>query len=223
MAKAGRFEEAMKVAEGIEDAEERSEALREIAKAMAEAGMVEEAVKVFEETVKVAEATGNAWARPRELGEIAKAMAKAGMVEKAVEMAVRIQNAGIRSEALREIAEAMAKAGMLEEAKNAFEEAMELARQSADLRRMWEVAQTAAGSGFSDLAVSFAQSIAGERERLRGVLDSLVEVGAKGAFLGLLPFCGWMVATALAACAGLIRLYPDQAQGVAKVVESMAR
>jgi len=53
---------------------------------------------------------------------------------------------------------------------------------------------------------------------LRGVLGSLVEVGAKGAFLRLLPLCGWMMVTALAACACLIRLYPDHAKPIADIV-----
>jgi len=95
---------------------------------------------------------------------------------------------------------------------------MDAARQSADLGRMWEVAQAAAESGFSDLAVSFAQSIPGKRERLRGVLDSLVEVGAKQAFLRLLPLCGWTMVTALHACHCLIRFYPNHAKAIADIV-----
>jgi len=86
---------------------------------------------------------------------------------------------------------------------------MEMARQKADLGQMWWVAQAAAKSGLSDLTVSFAQSIPEKRERLRGVLSSLVEVGAKDALLRLLPLCGWMIVTAPHACHCLIRLYPD--------------
>jgi hypothetical protein len=95
---------------------------------------------------------------------------------------------------------------------------MKAARQSADLGRMWEVTQAAAQSGFSDLAVSFAQSIAGERRWLKDVLDSLVKFGAKDAFLRLLPLCGWMTVTALHACYCLIRLYPDHAKPIADIV-----
>jgi hypothetical protein len=55
MAKAGMtdwakevFDQALKVAEGIEDAEERAVALREIAGEMAKAGMFDQALKVAE-------------------------------------------------------------------------------------------------------------------------------------------------------------------------------
>jgi hypothetical protein len=40
MAKAGMFDQALKVAEGIEEADERAEALRDIAGGMAKAGML---------------------------------------------------------------------------------------------------------------------------------------------------------------------------------------
>jgi hypothetical protein len=45
MAKAGMFDQALKVAEGIERAWVRAEALREIAVEMAKAGMFDQALK----------------------------------------------------------------------------------------------------------------------------------------------------------------------------------
>jgi len=54
MAKAGMFDQALKVAEGIEGARERAGALREIAEGMAKAGMLERAKEVFERSLKVA-------------------------------------------------------------------------------------------------------------------------------------------------------------------------
>ena len=87
MAKAGMFEQALKMAEGIEKEWEQAEALGEIAGEMAKAGMFEQALKVAE---GIEEADERAWA----LREIAEEMAKAGEVEGAVsiverEMAVR--------------------------------------------------------------------------------------------------------------------------------------
>jgi hypothetical protein len=87
MAKAGMFDQALKVAEGIEKADERARALREIAGEMAKAGMFDQALKVAE---GIEEAEKRAWA----LREIAGEMAKAGEAEGAVsiverEMAVR--------------------------------------------------------------------------------------------------------------------------------------
>jgi lipopolysaccharide biosynthesis regulator YciM len=83
------FDQALKVAEGIEDAEKRARALRAIAEEMAKAGMFDQALKVAE---GIEEARERAWA----LREIAGKMAKAGEVEGAVgiverEMAVRTE------------------------------------------------------------------------------------------------------------------------------------
>ena len=85
----GLFEQALKVAKGIEDAWERARALREIAGGMAKAG-------VFDQALKVAEGIEDAWWRAKALREIAEEMAKAGEVEGAVsiverEMAVRTE------------------------------------------------------------------------------------------------------------------------------------
>jgi hypothetical protein len=53
MAKAGMFDQALKVAEGIEDADERARALREIAGEMAKEGEVEGAVGIVEREMAV--------------------------------------------------------------------------------------------------------------------------------------------------------------------------
>jgi lipopolysaccharide biosynthesis regulator YciM len=94
MAKAGMFDQALKVAEGIEDAWQRAGALREIAEGMAKAGMTDWAKEVFDQALKVAEGIEEAEKRAGALREIAGEMAKAGEVEGAVsiverEMAVR--------------------------------------------------------------------------------------------------------------------------------------
>jgi hypothetical protein len=88
------FEQALKVAEGIESAWERSEALREIAGGMAKAGMTDWAKEVFDQALKVAEGIEKAGERAGALREIAEGLAEAGEVEGAVgiverEMAVR--------------------------------------------------------------------------------------------------------------------------------------
>jgi hypothetical protein len=49
MAKAGMFERALQVAEGIEKADKQEEALKTIARKMAKAGMFDQALKVAEE------------------------------------------------------------------------------------------------------------------------------------------------------------------------------
>jgi hypothetical protein len=67
MAKAGMFDQALKVAEGIEDAWERAWALREIAGKMAKAGEVEGAVGIVEREMAV---------RTEELPSVLKALAE---------------------------------------------------------------------------------------------------------------------------------------------------
>jgi hypothetical protein len=83
------FDQALKVAEGIEEAWQRAWALREIAVEMSKAGM-------FDQALKVAEGIKDAWERAGALIAIAGKMAKAGEVEGAVgiverEMAVRTE------------------------------------------------------------------------------------------------------------------------------------
>jgi tetratricopeptide (TPR) repeat protein len=73
------FDQALKVAEGIEGAWWRVEALREIAKEMAKAGMFDQALKVAE---KIEWANG----RARALVDIAEEMASVGKVEQAMEV-----------------------------------------------------------------------------------------------------------------------------------------
>jgi tetratricopeptide (TPR) repeat protein len=118
------FDQALKVAEGIEGAWWRVEALREIAKEMAKAGMFDQALKVAE---KIEWADG--WTRA--LVEIAEGMASVGKVEQAMEVfnqALRvvegIEEADGRTRALVEIAEGMASVGKVEQAMEVFNQAL---------------------------------------------------------------------------------------------------
>jgi hypothetical protein len=122
MAKAGVQDEALwrdalKVAEGIEEAWWRAEALIAIAGEMAKAGMFDQALKVAE---GIEWADKRAWA----LREIAEEMAKAGMFDQALKVAEGIESAWLRARALREIAGGMAKAGEVEGAVGIVEREM---------------------------------------------------------------------------------------------------
>jgi hypothetical protein len=110
----GLFDQALKVAEGIEKVWEQSRALSVTAVEMAKAGM-------FDQALKVAEGIENAWWRAGALAAIAGGMAEAGMTDWAKEVfdqALKVAE-GIwgRAEALREIAGEMARAGMKDWAK----------------------------------------------------------------------------------------------------------
>jgi hypothetical protein len=72
------FDQALKVAEGIEEAWKRAEALREIAVEMAKAGMFDQALKVAE-GIEEGTVSGH-----EALREIAEGMAKAGMTDWAI-------------------------------------------------------------------------------------------------------------------------------------------
>ena len=112
----GLFEQALKVAKGIEGAWERVEALRAITEGMAKAGL-------FDQALRVAKGIEGASKRIEALRVIAEGMVKAGMANwakevfgQALQVAERIWGARERAEALRAIAEGMGKAGVEDEA-----------------------------------------------------------------------------------------------------------
>jgi hypothetical protein len=151
------FNQALKVAEGIEDAWKRARALRAFAEWMAKAGMVDQALKVAE---GIEDAGWRAWASRG----IAEGMAKAGMVDQALKVAEGIEDAWKRAGALREIAEEMAKAGMEDWAKEVFDQALKVAEgiESAWLRAgaLREIAGGMAEAGMTDWAKEvFEQSL----------------------------------------------------------------
>jgi hypothetical protein len=75
------------VAEGIEEARWRAEALREIAEGMAKAGM-------FDQALKVAEGIEEAWEAGRGIeGDCRKGWQKAGMFDQALKVAEGIEEA----------------------------------------------------------------------------------------------------------------------------------
>ncbi len=108
------FEQAMKIAERIEDTRERTWALREIAVGIAKARMFEKAEEIFEQAMKAAERIEDAGMRAEALRWIAEEMAKVGMFEQEMKIAERIEYAWLRAWALREVAKEMAKAGEVE-------------------------------------------------------------------------------------------------------------
>jgi tetratricopeptide (TPR) repeat protein len=121
------FDQALKVAEGIEEAEKRAWALREIAEEMAKAGMEDWAKEVFDQALKVVEGIEEAEKRAWALREIAEGMAKAGMFDQALKVVEGIEEAEKQAGALSAIAEEMAKAGMEDWAKEVFDQALKVA------------------------------------------------------------------------------------------------
>jgi hypothetical protein len=194
MAKAGMVDQALKVAEGIEDADERARALAAIAGEMAKAGVQDEAL--WRDALKVAEGIEGAWERAKTLGEIAGEMAKAGMedwakevFDQALKVAEGIEEAGERAGALREIAVEMAKAGEVEGAVGIVEREMAVRTKGLPsvLKALAERAREGDGK-------------------------------SKGGFLRLLPLCGWSLEFAYKACGLLAWLYPERGEEIAGVI-----
>jgi tetratricopeptide (TPR) repeat protein len=196
MAKAGMidwakevFDQALKVAEGIEKARERAWALGAIAEEMAKAGM-------FDQALKVAEGIEEADERARALIAIAGEMAKAGMIDwakevfdQALKVAEGIEKARERAWALIAIAGGMAKAGEVEGAVSIVEREMAVRTEGLPsiLRALAERASE--GDGRS-----------------------------KEGFLKLLPLCGWSLEFAYQACGLLAWLYPERGEEIAGVI-----
>jgi tetratricopeptide (TPR) repeat protein len=229
------FHQALRTAEAIEEAWERAEALGAIAEAMARTGMTQQAL--WEQALRTAEAIQGAWERASALRAIAKAMARTGMTQQALwEQALRtaeaIQGARERAEALGAIAEAMAKTGMTQQAQEAFHQALRTAEAIEEAwKRAWAlraIAEAMAKTGEAEGAAGIMEREIGAREEgLLAVLQALTERAQEGdeksqrGFLRLLPLCGWSLELTYAACGLLARLYPHQAEGIARAIRGM--
>jgi tetratricopeptide (TPR) repeat protein len=150
------FDQALKVAEGIEGKPAQAWALGAIAKEMVKAGMVERAKEVFDQALKVAKGVEGAWWRAEALREIAGEMAKARMFDQALQMAEEIEIAGWWAEALREIVEEMAEAGMFDQALKVAER-IEWAEEREEALRT--IARKMAEARMFDQALKVAERI----------------------------------------------------------------
>jgi len=117
----------------------------------------------------------------------------------------------------------MTKAGMKVRAMEAFYQALREAIWRA--RALKWIAEEMAKAGELEGAVGIMERETGvRREMLSSVLRALAERARKGdekskkGFLRLLPLCGWSLELAYKACGLLAWLYPEQAAGVAEVL-----
>jgi tetratricopeptide (TPR) repeat protein len=173
----GLFDQALKVAEGIEDAWWRTWALRDIAEGMAKAGMTDWAKEVFDQALKVAEGIEDALWRAWALREIAGEMEKAGMFDQALKVAEGIEETDERAEALRDIAGEMAKAGMFDQALKVAEGIEETDERAEALR---DIAGEMAKAGIFDQALKVAEGIEDawwRAEALIAIAEGMAEAG----------------------------------------------
>jgi tetratricopeptide (TPR) repeat protein len=165
-----RVEQALAVAERIEEADERSEAYREVALALAQAGQPEQAQEAFQQALAAAERIENAFLRSWAYGAVALALAQAGQPEQALAAAERIEEADERSEAYREVALALAQAGQIEQAQEAFQQALAAAERIENAflrsRAYREVALALAQAGQPEQAQEAFQQALAAAERI---------------------------------------------------------
>jgi hypothetical protein len=174
------FNQALKVAEGIEKAWEQAKALRGIVEEMTKAGVQDEAL--WRDALKVAEGIEEAWERAKALAAIAEEMAKAGVQDEALwrdalKVAERIEDAWQRAGALREIAEEMAKAGMFDQALKVAEGIKETWWRAEALEA---IAGEMAKAGMFDQALKVAEGIEKAWERARALREIAGEMAKAG-------------------------------------------
>jgi tetratricopeptide (TPR) repeat protein len=184
-------ERALDVAARIEDADERSEAYRAIAVALAQAGDTARAQEAFTEALNAAGQIGVADWRWEAYCEVAVALAQAGDTARAQEAFTEALNAAgqieftyKRSGAYCEVAVALAQAGDTARAQEAFTEALKAAGQievvNGRSRAYNTVALALAQAGQAEWALAAAEQITDVAWRLkayREVALALVQAG----------------------------------------------
>jgi tetratricopeptide (TPR) repeat protein len=220
------FDQALKVAEGIEMAWLRAGALREIAEGMAKAGMVERAKEVLDQALKAAEGIEEAWWRAGALREIAEGMAKAGVQDEALwrdalKVAEGIEKADERAGALIAIAVRMAKAGMEDWAKEVFEQALKVAEGIGKVeKRAWalrEIAEEMAEAGMFDQALKVAEGIEKADERAW----ALIAIAVRMAKAGMEDWAKEVFDQALKVAEGIEKAW-ERARALREIAEEMA-
>jgi tetratricopeptide (TPR) repeat protein len=233
------LDQALQVAEEVKEEPDRVLTLMMVAARMWKIGIEERAIQVWDRALQPSEGNEEEWKRLQMLMRFAER----GMIEEAVEIFERalqfakgIEETEVRAESLGEIAESMLKAGMVEQAKGVFDEALKVAgeikerylRGYALEKIMKEMAGGLAIVGEVEAAIDLVKQAVGFRAHiLPSVLSTLAERATEGdekskrGFLRLLPLCGWSLKLAYQACGLLAGLYPEQAEGIARVVMEM--
>jgi tetratricopeptide (TPR) repeat protein len=216
----GLFDRALKLAEGIECAKWRVNALSAIAEGMAKAGMFERAKEIFDQALEATEKMEDAKERSRALSVIAEEMAKATVQEvtlwqQVLKVAEGIEEAKWRAEALSAIAVGMTKAGM-------FDQALKVAEgiEEADVRAwaLREIAEGMAKAGMFDQALKVAEGI--EKACWRSMV--LMTIAVRTAKAGMVERAKEVFDQALKLAEGIEGAW-EQAEALGTIAEGMAR
>lgn len=162
------------------------------------------------------------------LYEVAKALAEVGDVQEALMTAQEIDDLEVRVKAYAHIAMLQAHAGDADGAATSFATAVSLAQtpefdsQKADL--LYAIAEYQARSDYADEALRTAMQL--PFIPYRNLLDLaavFAERNDREHFKALLRPCAAHIEAAYAVCGHLARLYPEQAAGIAAVVQKSGR
>lgn len=223
LAQAGRFPSALRVAALIKEERARTETLIEIAQVMTQLGLFEEAKEALHLALETAQYLVLDQDREETCVKIAQTLRKAKINSRSewdrlIQIAQKISQLIIRANSLAKIAREMEETGL----KGAARLVLQTALQEASFEGStccWTVIEEAAQLGLDEIVLEYSRRILSNRDTgLSRVLYLLAQRGAKGTFLELIPLCAWSFTTALHACAGLIRLYPDDAEAIAAQV-----
>jgi tetratricopeptide (TPR) repeat protein len=154
------YQEALQIAQKIEDGWGRSWALREIAIAVAEAGQFDRALQIAQKIDELDRSS-----------VLVGVLAKAGQFDRALQIAQKIEDASGRSWALSDIAIVLAKAGQ-------FDRALQIAQKIEDESiRSWALVGVLAKAGQFDRALQIAQKIEDESIRSWALVGVLAKAG----------------------------------------------
>jgi len=227
------FAAALETAKEIKDDEDRAGAMRDIAVAQSNAGLVDEACVTFAAALETAKEIKYDGYRAGAMRDIAVAQTNAGLVDEArvtfaaaLETAKEIEDDWHRARAMGAIAVAQTNAGLVDEARITFAAALETAKEIEDdenrAEAMRDIAVAQINAGLSEQAIREAETILTDCNiHLPIIADVLAKSGDKKHFKQMLIPCAYYLDSACRMCGVLAWIYPEQAAEVAKKLSEL--
>jgi hypothetical protein len=169
--------QALQAAQAIKEEWAKGQALREVAPALAQAGLVDQALQA-------AQAIKEEWAKAMALSEVAQALIQVAEKEHARAVAIQalqaaqaIKEEWEKGEALSYVAQTLARAGLVDQALQA---AQAIKEEGDKANALSEVAQTLAQTGLVDQALQAIQVLEDEGaqgEALLKVVQAMIQEG----------------------------------------------
>jgi tetratricopeptide (TPR) repeat protein len=214
------FTSALEIANGIDDAGEKSKALLTIGKLQAKAGHEKAARTVLSSSSESAGRIEASRERSKMLREIANEQANLGDITGAVQTAQRIEERDQQAITLAEVGEVLAQADRKAEAQTVFSSALDSARAARPSEQaLIAIATAQARSDFGEQAITTAQMLISNRARsLPKIAEAFAESNDREHLIEMLIPCAYDPRTAYPMCGLLAKTYPEQAMAVAEMV-----